>query len=52
MPTVRFSGQVLPLAHRISLEDVPINGWQDTSLGLTMNFLVSLRDSVISISAT
>lgn len=51
MPTVRFQGRVIPMTHGISIETVPVRGWKDSELELTMDFTFDLKESNIVLAA-
>jgi len=49
MPTVRFTGRVLPAALGVSIPSRPTFHWRDDALELEMTFRVQVQDNVIAI---
>jgi len=49
MPSVRFTGRVLPPARSVSIPNQPTFNWKADDLGLDMTFHVRIQDSLIII---
>ncbi len=50
MPTVHFYGEVLPRPFRISLSNLPEVNWEVPESGLSLRFLLEIKDSQVHIT--